>query len=38
MGPRKGRKGAANWEDDFALDEDGELKALKEEEPAAGEH
>ena len=30
---KKGRKGNADWEDDFALDSDGELKALKE--PAA---
>lgn len=32
---KKGRKGNDDWEKDFELDEDGELKALKE--PAADE-
>ena len=34
---KKGRKGNADWEDDFALDSDGELKALKEPAAAAGD-
>jgi hypothetical protein len=34
---KKGRKGNADWEDDFALDSDGELKALKEPAAAAAD-
>ena len=31
---KKGRKGADDWEKDFELDDEGNLAALKEEQPA----
>lgn len=31
---KKGRKGADDWEKDFELDDEGNLAALKQDEPA----
>ncbi len=31
---KKGRRGADDWEKDFELDDEGNLAALKEEQPA----